>query len=342
MQIKKFNSVEIQKFNRFVSVSAIKFEAILITHYRIKIFFKTTLNFKFTMKTNHFFSVLFLFSLLSASSVKAQMSVEQIKKIIKESYDALSNHDLDKFSTYLADNSVDYGQGLEPIKGKMAIIEGLKSFFGAFPDYKVTIEDIAVSGNRVYIKNNFKATHTMPLMGMIPATGKKIDWNDTDIVEIDNNGKIAAHWANNPNEPLYQIGYGSLTNPNVSVVMAAYAEFGKGNVPGVLAQCNSDIIFDITDRVFLPEGKMYKGMSEVGEFFKFLASKVQFTKFEPYRFIADGDDVVVLINGEYKDLKTGKMSKANIVHQFKVMNGKVTWLKGNTDAPHEMTMSAKK
>ncbi len=294
------------------------------------------------MKTINFFSVLSFFLMLTVQSVKAQMSAEQIKQVAKESYDAIINHDLDKFSSYIADNAVDYAQGAEPVKDKMAIMNGIKTLFSAFPDYKITVEDIAVSGNRVYIKNNFKATHTVSLMGMIPPTGKKVDWNDTDIIEIDNNGKIVAHWANNPNELLVQIGYGSLANPNVGVVMAAYSEFGKGNVPGILALCTNDIIFDITDRVFLPEGKMYKGTTEVTEFFKYLASKVQFTKFEPYRFIADGDDVIALINGEYKDLKTGKMSKANIFHQFKVANGKITWLKGNTDAPHDLAMSTKK
>ena len=56
------------------------------------------------MKTNHFFSVLFLFSLLSVTSVKAQMGAEQIKQITKESYAAIANHDLDKFATYIADS----------------------------------------------------------------------------------------------------------------------------------------------------------------------------------------------------------------------------------------------
>jgi ketosteroid isomerase-like protein len=294
------------------------------------------------MKTTRFFSILLLFSLLT-TTISAQMSADQLKKLTKESFEAMMNHDLDKFGTYMADNAVDYGQGPEPVKGRMAIVEGLKGFFGAFPDYKVTLEDIAISGNRAYIKNNFKATHTMTLMGMIPATGKKVDWSDTDIVEFDNWGKITGHWANNPYGPLYQIGYGSLTNPNTAIVMAAYSEFSKANIPGILALCTNDIVFDITDRVFLPDGKVYKGTTEVPEFFKFLSSKVQFTKFEPYRFLADGDDVIVLINGEYKDVKTGKMYSAQIVHQFKLVNGKIMWLKGTTDKPMDMmAMSAKK
>lgn len=295
------------------------------------------------MKTTHFFSIALFLSLLSFNTSSAQMTADQLKKRTKESFEAMMNHDLDKFGTYMADNAVDYGQSPEPVRGRTAIVEGLKSFFSAFPDYKVTLEDIAISGNRAYIKNNFKATHTMPLLGMIPATGKKVDWSDTDIVEFDNMGKIVAHWANNPYGPMYQIGYGSLTNPNTAIVMAAYGEFGKANIPGILALCTQDIVFDITDRVFLPDGKVYKGTTEVPEFFKFLASNVQFTKFEPYRFLADGDDVIVLINGEYKDVKTGKMFSAHIIHQFKLVDGKISWLKGTTDKPMDMmAMSSKR
>jgi uncharacterized protein len=294
------------------------------------------------MKTLRFFSILFLLVILFSQSSNAQMmSADQTKQIVKESYAALSNHDIDKFASYIADDAVDYGQGPEPIKGKTAILEGLKGFFGAFPDYKIVVEDIAISGNRVYIKNTFTGTQTKPLM-IFPATGKMIKWSDTDIVEIDGKGKIAAHWANNPNEPLYQLGFGAFVNPNTSVIMAAYDAFGKGDIAGILSNCTDDVVFDITDGVFLPKGKLYKGKSEVPNFFKYLSETVQFTKFDPYQFLADGDNVVAYIKGEYKDLKTGKMSSANIVHQFKLVNGKVSWLKGTTDLPMDMAMSMKK
>ncbi len=260
------------------------------------------------------------------------MSSDQMKQIVKESYDALANHDMDKFGSYMADDAMDYGQGPEAIKGKAAIMEGLKGFFGAFPDYKVVVEDIAISGNRAYIKNTFTGTQTQPLM-MFPATGKMIKWSDTDILEFESKGKIAAHWANNPNEPLYQLGFGAFVNPNTGTIMAAYEAFGKGDIAGILSNCTDDVVFDITDGVFLPKGMVYKDKTEVPKFFKYLSETVKFTKFEPYQFLADGDNVVAYIKGEYKDLKTGKMSSANIVHQFKLVNGKVSWLKGTTDMP---------
>ena len=272
------------------------------------------------------------------------MPDDRLKKITKESYDAIINHDIDKFATFLADNAVDYGQGPEPVKGKAAIIEGLKSFLSAFPDYKVTVEDIAVSGNRVYIKNNFKATHTMPLMGMIPATGKKVDWHDTDIIEFDSNGKISAHWANNPNEPLYQIGYGSFTNPNTAIILDAYNKFGKQDFAGIAALCANNVVWDVSDNPSSQTAKVYNGQKEVTQFFANLMANAQVVKFEPQRFLADGDDVMTMVDVEYKLKGDPKTYSAPFFHAAKCQNGKIVSFKEVVGKSKEamMAMAAKK
>jgi predicted ester cyclase/ketosteroid isomerase-like protein len=292
------------------------------------------------MKTKLFLKVFLFISLFfSYSTSFGQLNVEKTKQSMKDAFTVLSNHELDKYANYIAEDAVDYASP-EPIKGKIAIMNNLKSFFDAFPDYKVTLEDVAISGNRVYVRNTFVGTQTKPFINF-PVTGKMIKWSDTDIFELDKNGKIAAHWANNPNEPLYQLGFGAFVNPNTSVVLTAYEAFGKGDIAGILATCTDDIVFDITDAVFLPKGMVYKSKTEVTMFFQFLKDNVVFTKFEPYRFLADGDDVVAYIKGEYKDLKTGKICTANIVHQFKFVNGKVASLKGTTDVPKDVMMASK-
>ncbi|WP_338868078.1 nuclear transport factor 2 family protein [Spirosoma sp. SC4-14] len=284
-------------------------------------------------------SIILLAGVLAESAIA--QTPEQNKRSTHEAYQALAKYDFDTFLTYIADDAVDYGQGAMPVNGKMAIATGLKGFFKAFQGYTLTVDGIAVDGNRVYVQNTFKGTQKEKLFNMIPPTGKTIEWRDVDVLEFNQQGKIAAHWAMNPNAPFDQLGYHSLTNPNTAVVMEAYYLFGKGDIAGILAGCSPDIVFDITDRVFLPNGMIYKGPAEVVNFFKTLTKSITFTRFEPYRYLADGDDVVVFINGEYKDNKTGKMSKATIVHQVKVINGKIVWLKGLTDAPKPITMATK-
>jgi ketosteroid isomerase-like protein len=284
-------------------------------------------------------SVALLAGVLAGNTMAQTM--EMNKKTAREAYEALIKYDSDKFLSYLADDAIDYAQGPKPVQGKAAIAANLNDFFRAFPGYTLTVEGIAADGNKVYVQNTFKGMQKAMLAGMIPATGKTVIWSDVDILEFDQNGKLRAHWANNSNAVLDQIGYHAFTNPNTQIILAAYDQFGKGNVAGILAQCTPDVVFDVTDRVFLPNGMVYKGATEVPNFFRTLAEKVTFTKFDPYRFLADGDDVAVYINGEYKDNKTGKLLKANIVHQFKVINGKITWFKGNTDVPKEITMATK-
>jgi len=77
--------------------------------------------------------------------------------------------------------------------------------------------------------------------------------------------------------------------------------------------------------------KMYKGKTGVAEFFKNLASQNQYSVFQPWRFIADGDDVMILVHAEFKHMPDGKMYKTNYVHHFTVVDGKITSFKGVTD-----------
>jgi len=74
--------------------------------------------------------------------------------------------------------------------------EGLKRrgtmMHGAFPDMKVTAEDLIAEGDRVVVRSSWSGTHTGELMG-IPPTGKVVSVGVIDIVRIAG-GKIVEHW----------------------------------------------------------------------------------------------------------------------------------------------------
>lgn len=254
------------------------------------------------------------------------ISSEYMKSTVKASYDALSKHDFDRFASYLSDQSVDYATPM-PTKGKDAIVGSIKEFFSAFPDYEITVDDIAVSGNKVFVQNTFHAKHTQTLLGMIPPTGKKVSWSDVDIMEFDENGKIYAHWANNNNAPLDQIGYHSITNPNTGIVMDAYDKFGKGDIPGLTELCSDKISWDVEDNPQLKSPKIYKGKKEVMQFFADLTSLCEITKFEPVRFLADGEEVLVVNLVEWKTKATHKSWSTTLIHHIKVENGKIVSFK---------------
>ena len=73
---------------------------------------------------------------------------------------------------------------------------GLKSLIGqlrtAFPDLKMTIEDSAVSGEKVWVRLRCQGTHNGPLMGIAP-TGRKIDTTALEVCRFEK-GKLVEHW----------------------------------------------------------------------------------------------------------------------------------------------------
>ncbi|MFN0213232.1 MAG: nuclear transport factor 2 family protein [Saprospiraceae bacterium] len=250
---------------------------------------------------------------------------------IRKAYAALENRDYNTFASLCADEFTELGLAPTPINGAWAAIEQYKAFLNAFPDLKFKIGSIAPAGNnRYYLDVTLTGTNTAPFMGL-PATGKSILVHDMDIVELNAAGKCVSHWTANSAGALIQIGYGSLVNPSTAVVMEVYGKFGQGDVPGILAMCSDDIVFDIQDRMFDSKGRLFKGKSEVGSFFQELGGKFQYAKFQPTRFVSDGDDVFVLIDVEYKHVPSGKIYTSTYTHHFKVTNGKVSFFRGVDD-----------
>ena len=73
------------------------------------------------------------------------------------------------------------------------IIQGVPTFFTAFPDIHATIEDMLAEGDRVAIRVIWRGTHKGDFMGIAP-TGNKIEMTNTAIFRIAD-GKWAETWA---------------------------------------------------------------------------------------------------------------------------------------------------
>lgn len=83
-----------------------------------------------------------------------------------------------------------------PLPLKATGAELLKEVFGmlhrAFPDLRVTIEDLIAEGDKVVARNTVTGTHRGEYMGMQP-TGKSITYNEIFIVRFAD-GRIAETW----------------------------------------------------------------------------------------------------------------------------------------------------
>lgn len=112
---------------------------------------------------------------------------------LRRFYDLMNAGDIDGFGDLMADDFVEHEvtPGLEPTK------EGVKEFFrmylAAFPDLKMSAEDVLASGDKVVARVRATGTHQGEFMG-IPATGKSIDVQLIDIIRFGDDGLAREHW----------------------------------------------------------------------------------------------------------------------------------------------------
>jgi steroid delta-isomerase-like uncharacterized protein len=117
---------------------------------------------------------------------------EANKALARELYDKLSAGDLSVIDRQFADNLVDH----EELPGLPNTRQGVRQFFeifrGAFPDLRMSAEDIIAEGDKVVVRAQMQGTQRGEFMG-IPATGKRIDLPVIDIMRVQD-GKFIEHW----------------------------------------------------------------------------------------------------------------------------------------------------
>ncbi len=108
-------------------------------------------------------------------------------------YELLSAGDVDGFGELLADDFIEHEEvpGLAPSK------DGVKTFFrmqiAAFPDLRLTVEDVIVDGLKAVARVRYTGTQQGEFQGM-PATGKAVDIQLIDIFVFADDGRVREHW----------------------------------------------------------------------------------------------------------------------------------------------------
>jgi predicted SnoaL-like aldol condensation-catalyzing enzyme len=103
-----------------------------------------------------------------------------------------NQHKLEAFDTYFDPAFVNY----DPWPGLPGTLEGAKQLhrliLAAFPDLRMTIQDMAADGDKVWTRKTATGTHQGELLG-VPATGKRVAWKVIDVVTY-KDGKVIEHW----------------------------------------------------------------------------------------------------------------------------------------------------
>lgn len=119
--------------------------------------------------------------------------MSDLKPLVMRVYEEVFNEgNLDLIDELLAEDFVEH----EQIPGMPADREAPKVFMtmvrNAFPDFRMTVEEVLQDGNKVIVRARAAGTHEGEFMGMA-ATGKSFDIPLIDIMEYDGD-KMVGHW----------------------------------------------------------------------------------------------------------------------------------------------------
>jgi steroid delta-isomerase-like uncharacterized protein len=114
---------------------------------------------------------------------------EIVRRFFEEVVDKQNFDAIDQFVAQSAENKC----GGNILRGRAAWRDSTRQVATAFPDMKVTIEEVVTEGDLVAVRWRGQGTHRAEFMG-IPATGKVVPMSSMELFRLDN-GQITEAWA---------------------------------------------------------------------------------------------------------------------------------------------------
>lgn len=120
------------------------------------------------------------------------MSPEENKALGRRFVDAVNTGNLTTIDDVFAPGYVNRSPAPGTSPDLDGFKKGLTTFRAAFPDFRYTIEDEIVVGDKLVHRLTARGTQKGEFMGA-PATGKQASWSEIHIGRIAN-GKLVEHW----------------------------------------------------------------------------------------------------------------------------------------------------
>jgi len=120
------------------------------------------------------------------------MSTANKEALMRRFYDAFNARDLDALDEVMAADVVDHNPTPDQPAGLAGVKEALASFYTAFSDIQIEIEQIMIDGDYVTVRQVARGTHDQDFLG-IPATGKPVVITSHDIYRVEN-GMMVEVW----------------------------------------------------------------------------------------------------------------------------------------------------
>lgn len=116
-----------------------------------------------------------------------------------------------------------------------------------------------------------------------------------------------------------------MTDANIQLVQDAYAAFGRGDIPGVIALLAPDVHWEsVGNPADFPALGVKTGTAAVEAQFRMLGGLLSFQSFSPQQFFAARPDTVFVL-GHYDRtvIATGKPANSDFVHVFIIRESKI-------------------
>ena len=110
------------------------------------------------------------------------MSTEDNKTLARRAYETFKQRNWSVYYEMMAPDVV-YHNASMTIQGLEAYQQFLSLYLTAFPDMRLTIEDLIAEGDRVVVRQTFRGTHQGDLMG-IPPAGKQVTTTGVDLFRL--------------------------------------------------------------------------------------------------------------------------------------------------------------
>jgi ketosteroid isomerase-like protein len=119
-----------------------------------------------------------------------------------------------------------------------------------------------------------------------------------------------------------------MSEQNTQLIQEIYGAFARGDVTGITSRVQPEARWDFNvTQSDVPWHVPVTGPAEVAKFIGAFVGNVQVEAFEPVRFIAAGDEVIVHLRLAYTVKKTGKRVEEEQLQWWTVREGKVARLR---------------
>jgi len=133
------------------------------------------------------------------------MSTETAKELVRQVVEDWHRADLDALDEHLDPSYVNHDPGNPDVTDRESYKRWAAATWAAFPDMRITIEDLIAEGDRVAKVWSLVATHTGDFGGIAP-TGQRITWSGVTVYRVSGDKVIECTWQTDALGLLRQLG----------------------------------------------------------------------------------------------------------------------------------------